>query len=206
MSSQSDYPQDPADETSGAQGAVNEPAAHTPDAPHEPPTYYAPEMQQPPTGHPMSGPSGPMPNQPGAYPPSGAYPSPGAHPPHGAHLPPGSYPQPTGYPQTGSMYPPGQGPYLYPGYPPRQSSIKGGMVGIGVAAGLLALFLAWAIGSAARWGGMTTLGIMFVLLVASAIGLAWRQTRSIGLGMLIAIGAFFITGIGPCIVLFTGAY
>lgn len=77
------------------------------------------------------------------------------------------------------------------------------MIGAGIGIGFGAILLLWVLLPLLLNAPFTVLLLMSIIPVAGALMCIWKETRSIGLGMLIAGATFFLTGIGPCFVLFT---
>ncbi len=167
-----------------------------------------------------SAPSGPAPSWPGGQP---AAPYPGQAPP--PQVPPqqGPPPQvapqqqvppqqgypPQGFPPPGSYAPPAAGPNPYiqntpftPPYGPQKSSITSGGVFIGVGISVLVILIAFLIHDIPGGTGPLRLLVTGLLPIVGCLLTISRRTRSIGLGMVIIGGAFWVTLIGPCFALF----
>jgi hypothetical protein len=116
---------------------------------------------------------------------------------------------PQGFPPPGSYAPPAAGPNPYiqntpftPPYGPQKSSIKSGGVFIGVGISVLVILIAFLIHDIPGGTGPLRLLVTGLLPIVGCLLTISRRTRSIGLGMVIIGGAFWVTLIGPCFALF----
>lgn len=144
-------------------------------------------------------------------PPPGAVP-PQQYPPQqypAQEYPPQEYPPQQGVPAPGSYVPPAAGPNPYiqntpfaPQYGPPKTSITTGGVFIGVGISVLVIIIAFLIHDIPGGTGPIRLLITGILPIVGCLLTIGRATRSIGLGMVIIGGAFWVTLIGPCFALF----
>ncbi|MFK4788362.1 hypothetical protein [Microbacterium sp. ZW T5_56] len=178
MSSPSDQP----DPFQQPDPDVRPPDAVTPPGPPPPPAY--PQQQYPPQQYPPQG------NPPPGYPPQGYAPQ-------------------QGVPAPGSYVPPAAGPNPYiqntpftPQYGPQKSSITTGGVFIGVGISVLVIIIAFLIHDIPGGSGPIRLVVTGILPIVGCLLTIGRATRSIGLGMVIIGGGFWVTLIGPCFALF----
>ncbi|WP_251443618.1 hypothetical protein [Microbacterium sp. USTB-Y] len=133
-----------------------------------------------------------------AGPPVGALP--------GASLPAGQPGAPAGAPGVPGA-PGGYAGYVGPtGAPaPRSGLGFGAGIGVGTAVGCVSMILALILFfSLANLGMAFSIGAVVLPLILGAVLLIWRQTRGIGVGVLIISAAAWIIVIGPCLGLLNG--
>lgn len=195
MSSPSDQP-DPSQQPDPEVRPPDSAAPYTPGAP--PPGDVSQPNAAPAPPWPAT--PGPPVQYPGQYPPNTGAATPGYPPP--AHAP-------QGFPPPGSYPPPAAGPNPYiqntpftPQYGPQKTSITTGGVLIGVGISVLVIIIAFLIHDIPGGTGPIRLLITGILPIVGCLLTIGRATRSIGLGMVIIGGAFWVTLIGPCFALF----